>query len=137
MRWKVASRGSSSGSQPPDRRSARGSDRGADQGGRIAFLPSRLHEAIMDLYAISQHFFGTIDIDALDPAVLESGRDRVVIAFGTERDSGRRFALWAVLCATGEAPDPHTAFKDPRERRAAELYAAAMRAADSHDQVVE
>jgi hypothetical protein len=87
----------------------------------------------MDLDAISQHFFGTTDIDTLDAAALDAGRDRVSIAFGTEGESGRRFALWAVLRATGDAPDPANAFKDPRERRAAELYAAAVGAAGSPD----
>ena len=80
----------------------------------------------MDLDAISQHFFGTTDIDTLSPEALEAGRERVSIAFGTERDAGRRFALWAVLRATGVAPAPHVAFKDAREIRAAEAYAAAI-----------
>ncbi|MES3152502.1 hypothetical protein [Sphingomonas faeni] len=80
----------------------------------------------MDLDAISQHFFGTTDIDALDPDALDAGRERVSIAFGTEREPGRRFALWAVLRATGVAPEPRVAFKDAREIRAGEAYAAAI-----------
>lgn len=84
----------------------------------------------MDLDAISQHFFGTTDIDTLAPDAIEEGRDRVSIAFGTEREPGRRFALWAVLRATGEAPAPHVAFEDPRERRAAETYARIMSVSD-------
>lgn len=80
----------------------------------------------MDLDAISHHFFGTTDIDTLSPEALEAGRERVSIAFGTERESGRRFALWAVLRATGDAPDPARAFKDPREQRAAQMYASAI-----------
>lgn len=87
----------------------------------------------MDLDAVLQHFFGTADIDTLEPEALESGRERVSIAFGTEREPGRRFALWAVLRSTGEAPDPHRAFEDHRERRAAEMYAAAMAAVDRPD----
>lgn len=84
----------------------------------------------MDLDAISYHFFGTTDIDGLGPDAVEAGRDRVLIAFGTEREPGRRFALWAVLRATGDAPDPLRAFKDPREQRAAQMYASAFAAAD-------
>ncbi|MES2421437.1 MAG: hypothetical protein V4595_09070 [Pseudomonadota bacterium] len=80
----------------------------------------------MDLDAISHHFFGTTDIDTLSPEALEAGRDRVSLAFGTEREPGRRFALWAVLSATGDAPDPTRAFKDPREQRAAQMYASAI-----------
>jgi hypothetical protein len=87
----------------------------------------------MDLDAVSQHFFGTADIDALDHSALDAGRERVSIALGTEREPGRRFALWAVLRATGEAPDPARVFKDPRERRAAEMYSAAIGAADLPD----
>lgn len=87
----------------------------------------------MDLDAISQHFFGTTDIDTLSPEALESGRERVSIAFGTEREAGRRFALWAVLRATGSAPAPHVAFKDAREIRAAEAYAAAIGFAERSD----
>ncbi|SFO15808.1 hypothetical protein [Sphingomonas sp. OK281] len=87
----------------------------------------------MDLDAISQHFFGTTDIDTLDPEALDAGRERVSIAFGTEREAGRRFALWAVLRATGEAPDPMQAFKDPREQRAARMYASAIGAAGADD----
>ena len=87
----------------------------------------------MDLDAISNHFFQTDDIDTLDPTALEAGRDRLSLAFGTEREPGRRFALWAVLRATGEAPAPDVAFDDPRERRAAEVYASVLRQSDSSD----
>ena len=87
----------------------------------------------MDLDAISQHFFGTTDIDTLSPEALEAGRERVSIAFGTEREAGRRFALWAVLRAIGLAPAPHVAFKDAREIRTAEAYAAAIGFAERSD----
>ncbi|PZO76877.1 MAG: hypothetical protein DI640_00165 [Sphingomonas taxi] len=87
----------------------------------------------MDLDAISHHFFGTTDIDTLSPEALEAGRDRVSLAFGTEREPGRRFALWAVLRATGDAPDPTRAFKDPREQRAAQMYASAIGMAGADD----
>lgn len=87
----------------------------------------------MDLDAISHHFFGTTNIDTLSPEALEAGRDRVALAFGTEREPGRRFALWAVLRATGDAPDPTHAFEDPRERRAAQMYAFAIGMAGADD----
>ncbi len=87
----------------------------------------------MDLDAISHHLFGTTDIDTLDPDALQAGRDRLSLAFGTERESGRRFALWTVLRATGEAPAPHLAFKDPREQRAAEMYASMLSQSDEAD----
>ncbi|MEG3085327.1 hypothetical protein U1707_16890 [Sphingomonas sp. PB2P12] len=87
----------------------------------------------MDLDAVLQHFFGTVDVDTIDPAVVDQGREKIAIAFGTEREPGRRFALWAVLRATGDAPDPRDAFKDLRERRAAEMYASAIAVADRSD----
>ena len=85
----------------------------------------------MDFDALLYHYFGTSELEALDPATLELGIERLGTAFGTERDAGRRFALWALLHALGAAPDPETAFKDPRERRAAQDYAwGADKAAD-------
>ncbi len=79
----------------------------------------------MDLDALLNHFFGTTELDTLDEAALELGVERLGTAFGTEREPGRRFALWTLLHALGEAPDPAIAFKDPRERAAAEAYARA------------
>ena len=87
----------------------------------------------MDLDAVLRHFFGTADIDALDQCAIDDGREKVAIAFGTEREPGRRFALWAVLRATGEAPDPRDVFEDLREQRAAQIYASAMSIADRSD----
>ena len=81
----------------------------------------------MDLDALLTHFFGTADLDDLDDAAIEAGRDRASIAFGTERDAGRRFALWILLHATGGAPDPATAFKNAADRKAAEDYDWAAR----------
>ena len=79
----------------------------------------------MDLDALLHHFFGTTELDTLDESALELGVERLGTAFGTEREPGRRFALWTLLHALGEAPDPATAFKDSRERAAAEAYARA------------
>ncbi|MES2495561.1 MAG: hypothetical protein V4618_05580 [Pseudomonadota bacterium] len=77
----------------------------------------------MDLEALLHHYFGTEDLDALDESAIDDGRQRVEIAFGTERDCGRRFALWIVLHALGAAPEPEIAFKDAKDRKAAEDYA--------------
>ena len=77
----------------------------------------------MDLDELMQVYFGSTDVTTLDAATLEQGRDRIAIAFGTERDPGRRFALWALLHALGSAPDPAIAFKNAAERKAAEDYA--------------
>lgn len=79
----------------------------------------------MDLDDLLLRYFGTADLDALDPAALEDGAARIRVALGTERDAGRRFALWTLLHALGDAPDPASVFTDPAERRAAEDYARA------------
>lgn len=84
----------------------------------------------MDLDALLHHYFGSTDLDTLDPRRIDTGRERVRIAFGTERDAGRRFALWTVLHALGDAPAPADAFEDGRERRAAEAYARAAALTD-------
>ena len=77
----------------------------------------------MDLDALLHHYFGTDDLDTLDDQAIEDGRQRAAIAFGTESDSGRRVALWILLHALGDAPDPATAFKNAADRKAAEDYA--------------
>ena len=77
----------------------------------------------MDLDNLLTVFFGTSDLDTLDPDALAAGHERIAITFGTERGRGRKFALWTLLHALGAAPDPATAFKDPRDRKAAEDYA--------------
>ncbi len=71
------------------------------------------------------HFFGTTELDDLAPETIEAGAERVRIAFGTETEAGRRFALWTLLHALGDAPDPASVFKDSGLRRAAEDYARA------------
>lgn len=87
----------------------------------------------MDLDALLNHYFGSSALDTLDAATIEAGTDRVRIAFGTEREPGRRFALWTVLHALDDAPAPATAFKDVRERQAAEAFARASAWTDRPD----
>jgi hypothetical protein len=64
-------------------------------------------------------YFGTTDFDAITPAALESGGERMAVDFGLEKDRGRRFAMWALMHILGNAPDLDVAFKDPAERDAA------------------
>jgi len=79
----------------------------------------------MDLDALLNHYFDAADPDAIDPAQLAAGKERLAIDFGVERDPGRRFALWTVMEAFGIAPPPAAAFKDPVLRRTAEDYLTA------------
>lgn len=64
-------------------------------------------------------YFGTTDLGAVTPAALESGRERMAVDFGLEKDRGRRFAMWALMHILGNAPDLDVAFKDPAEQNAA------------------
>ncbi len=77
----------------------------------------------MDLDALLLHYFGTDDPDAIDPAQLVLGKEKLAVGFGIERDPSRRFALWALMDALGFAPLPAEAFeKEAALRRAAEDY---------------
>ena len=96
----------------------------------IALLGQR---CAMDLDAMLTHYFGTTDLDTLSTIAIDDGLERVRIAFGTERETGRRFALWAVLATLGDAPDPRDAFKTAAEQQAAQAYVRALRTADTRD----
>ena len=76
----------------------------------------------MDLDALLFHYFGTTDLETLDPGAIEYGVERLGTAFWTERDGGRRFALWALLYMLGSAPDLDVAFKEPADRDAARTF---------------
>ncbi len=85
----------------------------------------------MDLDALLHHYFGPGGIERADPATIETGIERLRTDFAVERDTGRRFALWALLHALGRAPEPDAAFDDPEVARTARDYAwAASNAAD-------
>ncbi|WP_315761788.1 hypothetical protein [Sphingomonas sp. Y38-1Y] len=73
----------------------------------------------MDFDQLLHQFFGTDAIGDLPPAQVAAGVDRLRIAFGLERDSGRRFALWCLMFMLGIAPDVDEAFDDPEDRDAA------------------
>lgn len=80
----------------------------------------------MDFDALLHHYFGTADPEAIGAAVFEDGKHRLEIDFRTERDPGRKFALWTLMDALGFAPLPAEAFeKDAALRRAAEDYLSA------------
>jgi hypothetical protein len=77
----------------------------------------------MDLDALLYHYFGVDDLEAIRADAFATGRERLGIDLGIERDPGRRFALWALMHGLGIAPEPIDTFKNPRERQAAETYA--------------
>lgn len=77
----------------------------------------------MDLDTLILHFFGTEDPPELTEAEYERALERLKIAFGVEREPGRKFALWTLMDALGIAPLPAEAFaKEPMLKAAAEDY---------------
>ena len=80
----------------------------------------------MDIDALLLHYFGTDDPDAITDLGFTIGSERLRVDFGTEREPGRRFALWTLMEVFGIAPPPDQAFaKDAALRRAAEDYRTA------------
>lgn len=73
----------------------------------------------MELDDQLRRYFGTTELDAVTPAVLAGGLERMTVDFGLERDRSRRFALWTIMHMLGAAPDLDVAFEDPRDRDAA------------------
>ena len=80
-------------------------------------LPYDAHA--MDLDALLVRYFGTADLGAVSQSMLDGGLERIRVDFGMERDSGRRFGLWALMDMLGVAPDLDVAFKDEVDRDAA------------------
>jgi hypothetical protein len=73
----------------------------------------------MDFDDLLVRFFGTTEIDTLEPARLADGVEALRVQFGLERDGSRRFALWCLMHMLGVAPDLDVAFKDEEDREAA------------------
>jgi hypothetical protein len=77
----------------------------------------------MDLETLIHHYFGTDDPGQLSETEFERGLEKLRIGFGTEREPGRRFALWTLMDGLGIAPLPAEAFaKEPQLKAAAEDY---------------
>lgn len=77
----------------------------------------------MELEALLVHVFGTDDPATLTQAEFERAIERLGIAFGIEREPGRRFALWCLMETFDAAPLPAEAFaKEPALKAAAEDY---------------
>lgn len=76
----------------------------------------------MDFSMLLLRYFGTPDLDAVDPAALVDGAERMRVDFGMEADKGRRFALWALMHVLAVAPDLDVAFNDPADREAARNF---------------
>ena len=87
----------------------------------------------MDLDALLQHFFGTDDPSTLTESEYDLALERLKIAFGVEREAGRKFALWTLMDALEIAPLPAEAFaKEPMLKAAAEDYLKAAFRLERH-----
>lgn len=73
----------------------------------------------MDFDDQMRRYFGSPDLDSMSPAMLASGKERLEVDFGLEKDKGGRFAMWALMHILGNAPDLDIAFKDDAEQNAA------------------
>lgn len=78
-----------------------------------------------------QRYFGSTDFDAIPPAALLSGLERMRVDFGLETDRNRRFALWSLMHILGDAPDLDVAFADPTDRDAARNFMDLMAGAEA------
>lgn len=76
----------------------------------------------MDFQDLLVRYFGHADIVSMKQETLDSGLERVRVDFGLEKDSGRRFGLWALMYMLGAAPDLDVAFKNPAEQEAARNF---------------
>jgi hypothetical protein len=66
-----------------------------------------------------RRYFGTSNLDAVQPAAFEAGIEHMLVDLGLAKDRGERFALWTLLHTLGASPDLDAVFKDPEEREAA------------------
>lgn len=73
----------------------------------------------MDFDDQLRRYFGTSDMEAIAPAALSAGIERMAVDLGMEQDRGRRFALWSLMYLLGAAPDLDVAFKAAEDRDAA------------------
>ncbi len=73
----------------------------------------------MDLDDQLRRYFGTADLAAISPDVMDAGTEHMLVDLGLEKDRGRRFALWTLLHSLGVAPDLDVAFKDEKDRNLA------------------
>lgn len=71
----------------------------------------------MDLDTLLHHYFGSDDPDSLTPQARAQGMEQLALDFRLESDGSRRFALWALMEALGDAPDPAEAFEKESELR--------------------
>jgi len=76
----------------------------------------------MNLDDQMRRYFGASDLAAIPPDTLEAGIEHMKVDLGLTRDSGQRFALWALLHTLGSAPDLDIVFEKETDREAARNF---------------
>lgn len=84
----------------------------------------------MDLDDLLHRYFGTSEITEVSPNAQAAGIERILVDLGLEQDSGKRFALWALLHLLDAAPDLDVAFKNEADREAARNFMDLLAAAE-------
>jgi hypothetical protein len=69
-----------------------------------------------------RRYFGISNLAAVPPAALSAGIEHMKVDLGLTKDSGERFALWALLHTLGSAPDLDVAFETESDRDAARNF---------------
>ena len=76
----------------------------------------------MDMENLLQRYFGTTDLAEVQVNAIPLATDRMLVDFGLEKDSGKRFALWSLLHILDAAPELDVAFEEEAEREAARNF---------------
>ena len=73
----------------------------------------------MDFDDQIRRYFGTSDMNAIAPAALEAGIERMGVDLGMAEERGHRFALWSLMFLLGAAPDLDATFEEDEDKEAA------------------
>ena len=84
----------------------------------------------MEFDDLLRRYFGSADLTEISAEGQAAGIERALVDLGLERDSGKRFALWALLHMLGAAPDLDVAFKSEADREAARNLMDLLAASD-------
>ena len=85
----------------------------------------------MEFDDLLRRYFGSSDLTNLTRVSQNAGVERMLVDLGLEREPGKRFALWSVLCLLGEAPALDVAFAAESEREAARNFMDLLASADA------
>ena len=84
----------------------------------------------MEFDDLLRRYFGSADLAEISAEGQAAGIERALVDLGLESDSGKRFALWALLHMLGAAPELDVAFKSEADREAARNFMDLLAASD-------